>query len=318
MHRARKFREPSRGVTTSGFLTDLPRRWAVWLHGALALLLLAGAAAPAVAQDAAALKARYAQSQERLANNPFGRPLYLESAQTDDDLKGDIYSVIEYPYTMVQEALRSGDHWCDILILHLNVKGCTTRTSPGGTLLNLAVGKKFDQPAGDAQQLEFTYRVAASNPDYLDVRLSAAEGPMGTHNYRIRLEAVPIDGRKTFLHMSYAYGYGFAARMATNLYLSTIGARKVGFSSQGKTPDGKPNFVGGIPGLIERNTMRYYLAIDAYLGAYTAPPGEQVERRINAWYDATERYATQLHEMDKSEYVEMKRNEIARQKTEKR
>ena len=168
------------------------------------------------------------------------------------------------------------------------------RLATGGTRLNLAVGKKFDQPAGDAQQLEFTFRVAASTPDYLQVRLAAAEGPMGTHNYRIRLEAVPIDGRKTFIHMSYAYGYGFAARMATNIYLSTVGSRKVGFSSQGKTADGKPDYVGGVPGLIERNTMRYYLAIDAYLGAYAAPPGEQVEKRINALVrrDRTLRHAS--------------------------
>ena len=25
---------------------------------------------------------------------------------------------------MVQQALQSADHWCDILILHLNVKRC--------------------------------------------------------------------------------------------------------------------------------------------------------------------------------------------------
>jgi len=285
----------------------------------LLALALALAASPwAQAQDAAALKARYADSQERLANNPFGRPLFLESKQTAEDLKGDIYSVVEHPFATVQQALRGGDHWCDILILHLNVKGCKASVEGGATRLALAVGRKFDQPADEAYQLLFNYRLAASTADYLQVQLNADEGPLGTRNYRIRLEAVPIDARRSFIHMSYSYGYGFAARMAMQAYLGTIGSAKVGFSSDGRGADGKPAYVGGVLGLVERNTMRYYLAIDSYLGAYNLPPGEQVEKRINAWYDATERYATQLHEMEKAEYLEMKRNEIRRQTGEPR
>src|SRR3954447_15435195 len=65
----------------------------------------------AQAQDAPALKARHAELQARLANNHFGRPVYLQSAQTADDLKGDIYSVVEYPYAAVQQALQPVDHW---------------------------------------------------------------------------------------------------------------------------------------------------------------------------------------------------------------
>ena len=59
--------------------------------------------------------------------------------------------------------------------------------------------------------------------------------------------------------------------------------------------------------------MRYYLAIDAYLSAYTLPPGEQFEKRIRDWYASTERYAPQLHEMDQADYLEMKRKEMRRQ-----
>ncbi|MDQ6681422.1 MAG: hypothetical protein M3Y67_10745 [Pseudomonadota bacterium] len=284
----------------------------------LAFVLMLGAAAmsPVQAQDAAALKARHAELQERLANNAFGRPLALESAQTSGDLKGDIYSVIDHPFTMLQQALRPAEHWCDVLILHLNVKGCKATGSPGASQLALAVGKKFDQPAEDAYHLEFTYKVAAASADYLQIQLNADEGPLGTRDYRIRLEAVPLDARHSFIHMSYSYGYGFAARMAMKAYLATIGRDKVGFSQLERKPDGKPAYVGGVLGLVERNTMRYYLAIDSYLGAYSLPPGEQVERRIHAWHAATERYATQLHEMDQAEYIEMKRNEIRRQKKE--
>jgi hypothetical protein len=60
--------------------------------------------------------------------------------------------------------------------------------------------------------------------------------------------------------------------------------------------------------------MRYYLAVEAYLGASDFPPLERPERRLRDWFDATERYAAQLHELERSQYLEMKRREIARQK----
>jgi hypothetical protein len=290
------------------------RRFAAAARIALGLALGVGAITAALAQDAAALKARHAESLERLANNPFGRPLYLESAQTSTDLKGDVYSVVEHPFTTVQQALKPADHWCEILILHLNVKGCRSSGSAGSSRLSLAVGKKFDQPIEDAYKLEFTFKLGAATPEYLQVLLAADEGPLGTKDYRIRLEAVPIDGKRTFIHMAYSYGYGFAARMAMQAYLATIGSAKVGFSFTEKKPDGKPAYIGGVLGLVERNTMRYYLAIDSYLAAYTLPAAEQPEKRIQTWYAATERYATQLHEMDQNEYIEMKRNEMKRQK----
>ena len=59
--------------------------------------------------------------------------------------------------------------------------------------------------------------------------------------------------------------------------------------------------------------MRYSLAIEAYLGAYTAPPEQQLEKRLRDWFASTERYALQLHEIDQNEYLEMKRREVFRQ-----
>ena len=79
---------------------------------------------PAIAQDAAALKARHDSLREQLATNPFQRPIHLESTQTANDLKGDVYAVVEQPYSVVGPALQSMNQWCDLLILHLNVKHC--------------------------------------------------------------------------------------------------------------------------------------------------------------------------------------------------
>ena len=42
---------------------------------------------------------------------------------------------------------------------------------------------------------------------------------------------------------------------------------------------------------------------------------QRVDKRIQAWFDATERYPKQLREMDRSTYVAMKRQEYERQQT---
>ncbi|MBS0448031.1 MAG: hypothetical protein JSR59_19025 [Proteobacteria bacterium] len=272
-----------------------------------ALALLLAAALPALAQDAAALHARNQSLEAAFAASPFGRPLVLQSQERDDVLQGDVYARIGAPYADVQKNLQGTAHWCEILILHLNVKGC--HASANG--LALLVGRKFEQPESDATRLDFGYRAVASSADYLQVRLDAADGPMGTSDYRIVLEAVPLDARTSFLHMSYAYRYGTAARIAMSGYLATLGRGKVGFTVTGQGNDGKPNYIDGIRGVLERNTMRYYLAIDVYLASLAQPSGERNERRLAAWFDVTERYARQLHEMERDDYLAMKRHEVA-------
>jgi hypothetical protein len=281
------------------------------LAAAAAALALALPVA-ASAQDAATLKSRHGALGAKLADNPFGRPLVLESKESSGDLRGDVYSVVEHPFPVVLQSLRGIETWCDVLLLHLNVKGCkaTTGAAPA---ITLNVGRKFDQSLEDAYALEFAFKPVAATNDYLQVQLTAPEGPLSTKNYRIVVEAVPLDGRKTFVHMSYAYGYGFTAKMAIQTYLSTVGRDKVGFSQvQSSGGSGQTTHIGGVLGLLERNTMRYYLAIDAYLSAHAAPKAEQAERRLRAWFGATEKYARQLREMSEAEYMEMKRKELRR------
>lgn len=280
---------------------------------AAAVLLGAASVTAALAQDAATLKARHAELREKLADNAFQRPLYLESVQNSGDLKGEIYAVVDTPFTAAGPALQGIDHWCDILILHLNVKYCSPSTKQPASGLSLVVGRKFDQPIDDGYRVEFDYRLAAATADYLRVELNAADGPLGTHDYRIVLEAVPLDARRSFLHMSYSYAYGFAARMAMQSYLATVGRDKVGFSVVGQQ-DGKPVHVGNVRGVVERNTMRYFLAIESYLTACELPAAAQLDRRLNDWFDSSERYPLQLHEVERNDYLEMKHREVARQK----
>ena len=269
---------------------------------ALSVLALAGAAR---AQDAASLHAKFDSLQDKLAHNAYGRPLVLQSTQTSDRLEGEVHARVDQPYAVVQKGLQGTQNWCGILILHLNVKMC--HAQPAG--LDMALGRKYDQPVDDAYKLHFDYKSVADGPDYLRAELTSGDGPLGTRDYRIAVEAAPLDAGHTMLHMSYAYGFGFAAKVAMNAYLSTAGSDKVGFSVTGQGSDGKPSYVGGVRGLVERNTMRYYLAIDDYVAA---PAPAQLEQRLSAWFDATERYPRQLHEMDKPEYMAMKRDEARR------
>ena len=281
----------------------------------VSLLLSAsvGWAAAADADPATALRERHAALRDVLAKNAFQRPIALESTQASGQLKGEIHAVVEYPFETVSSALKGSANWCDIMILHLNTKDCrpTANAAPSG--MQVRIGKKYDQPLEEAFLVEFSYRLVASTPELLQVQLNADNGPLGTRDYRIVLEAIPLDARRSFLHMSYSYGFGAMARMMMQGYLNTFGRGKVGFSVTGRESDGQPIFVDSMRGVVERNTMRYYLAIDAFLGAVHLAPAEQLDKRLRDWFAATERYPRQLHEMEQADYLEMKKKEVRRQ-----
>jgi len=264
-------------------------------------------------QSAASLHAQYASLGKRLHHNPFLRTLSLDSFESAHDLKGDIYAVVDYPFATVSAALIGSEQWCEVLILHLNTKYCHAMSEGAGTILAVSIGKKSPQSLDDAYSMEFSYRVAAATPSYLDIRLDAEKGPLSTSDYRIQLEATSVENGRTFLHFTYSYAYGFAGRLAMKAYLATIGSDKVGFTVIGRQSNGQPEYIGGVRGVVERNTMRYYLAIDAFLGAYSAPPSLRLEKRLQSWFAATEQYPVQLRELDKTDYLNMKRSEYLRQ-----
>ena len=285
----------------------------------LACVTCAGAqpmpAAEPVVNSANSLRAKYAAFGGQAGTSQFQRPLYLDSIESAHDLKGDIYALMEYPFVEVSAALSGAAQWCDVMILHINTKYCRASTDNARTVLEVGIGKKVDQPVADAYRVEFAYRVVAATPDYLGVQLNAENGPLDTSNYRILLEAAPLDGGRTILHLTYSYDYGLAGGLAMQFYLATVGRGKVGFTITARQANGQPEYIGGVRGVVERNTMRYFLAIDAYLGALATPLPEQLEKRLQSWYTATEVYARQLHDVDRGAYLAMKGREYQRQQT---
>ena len=259
------------------------------------------------------LRAKYAELRSRLGSNQFQKPLHLESSESPDGVAGDIHALVDHPLSTAAAALTSPGDWCEILILHINTKYCRASTDGHGSVLHVSIGKKFDQPLDQAYRVDFAYRVVAQSPDYLQIRLNSDQGPLSTRDYRIVFEAIPVAGGRTFIHLSYSYAFGMAGRLAMQIYLGTAGRSKVGFTVAVTQADGQPLHIGGTRGVVERNTMRYYLAIEAFLGALSEPPQAQLEKRLRDWFAAAERYPRQLHEMDEGEYLEMKRKEHQRQ-----
>lgn len=271
------------------------------------LICVAFLAGPAGAQDAGALRARHAALVDELTKNPFGRPLHVESRDGSGGQQGDIYAILDMPFKGVAPALQDDNRWCGILILPPNVKRCE---SDGA--LALYVARKPQDPLEDAYRVELRYEIAAATAEYLRVGLSAPTGPFGTKDYRIRLEAAPLDGRRTFIHLSYSYGLGLAARIAMQGYFATSGRDKVGFTVVDRLPDGRPVYIDGARGLVERNAMRYYLAVEAYLQSLSTPPAERLETRLRDWYAAVERYPQLDEDVNREEYLRMKRREASR------
>ena len=263
------------------------------------------------AGNAETLRQKYTELKPQFANNQYGQPLVIASTEAPGQLKGEAYALLDYPLEKVAAALRTEQQWCNVLILHLNTKYCQPAQVDGGPGLTVYIGKKDPQELDQAYRVDFSYK-AEKRPEYMDVRMTAGKGPMGTSDYRILVEAAAVDNRRTLLHLTYSYAYGMAGKIGMQGYLATVGASKVGFTVTGNE-NGKPVYIGGVRGVVERNTMRYYLAIDAYLKEMDAAPGEQQERRLRNWFAATERYARQLREVGRDDYMEMKRAELNRQ-----
>lgn len=297
---------------------NAPNNKMLWV-GAILLVYSLIFAPYALADDANILLNKYQSLIPQLEHNQFQRQFNLDSTESPSTLKGDIYAVVDYPFAKVSGSLNDPvhgpDNWCDVLILHLNTKYCKATTSWNRPILKMGIGKKINSLMASVYDLQFNYLVVTSGKDYFQVDLNADTGPLSTKDYRIVLEAVPIDKSRTFLHMTYSYGYGLAGQFAMKTYLATLGRGKVGFttvnagSAVKHESSAQIEYIGGVRGVVERNTMRYYLAIDAYLSGLKASPDKRLTQRLETWFDATEQYSRQLHEISREDYLQMKYEE---------
>lgn len=286
----------------------MPRSWldaarAVVLATAAAALPALSAAPEESAGSAQALRERFAGIKAD-ASSPFDLPLHLTSSEQGNRLRGDIHSRLDHRFAAVRDALRQPAGWCEIMILHPNVKGC--RSAAGASADSGTVEVRI----GRAEHaVAFAFRIARATDDYFDVRLDAPSGPAGTSDYRIRVEAAPA-GDATLLHLAYSHGFGTQAKLAMDAYFNTFGRDKVGFSTTGRDANGNPQYVRDLRGGLERNAMRYYLAIRSYLEVLAVAPGDRMEQGLRKFVAYTERWPLQLKEAP--DFVDVKRRDIAR------
>jgi hypothetical protein len=271
----------------------------------LALALSTSMPASAGSQAASALRALHAQSAERLQDAPYDRPLWIESRESGGRLHGDLHARVEHPFARVEATLGEPSHWCGLLTLLPNIRRC--EVAEDGSRLAVRIARRFDQPLDDTYEVDFTLRKERIAGEYLQATLEAEKGPVGTSQYRILLRAVPVSDAQSFVHVHYGYSYGLTARVGAQAYLATRGRNKLGFSVARIGEAGQPELIGGLRGAVERNAMRTYLAIDAYLAAHDLPPAERRERSLQAWLEAIEDYPRQLAEADREAYYEAKR-----------
>ena len=235
----------------------------------------------------------------------------MVSQDTGKRLQADVYTELPLPFAQVSGMLSTADTVCGVMFLHLNVRACQATHGADGDGLVLTAGPKQGVTGGSIYTVNYAMHVDTSSPDYLRVTLTAASGPLSTSDYRVVFELTPLEGQRTFLHFGYGYSYGTMARMALSIYLATAGRNKIGFTVVGTDKEGKPQYVQGERGSIERNVMRNYLALKAYSGVPSATGQTSMDTRLRAWFALTERYTPQLHELNLAEYLAQKNEDLA-------
>lgn len=306
--------------TTSDPRNPPARRGLAGLLAALALTLaLPGAWAQAQAQaqaqaesPATTLPARRDELQAQLRASPFGEPLVLRTRQGGDSVSGDVWAELAHPFSAVAAVLKTPAGLCEMMFMHLNVRGCTPQAGPDDAALTLLVGPKRSGAFDSEYRMRYAVRTEVADAGQVRVTLSAPTGPLSTRDYRIVFEAVPIDGERSFVHLGYAYGYGTLAKMTMGAYLATAGRAKIGFTVEGNEPDGSPKHVRGERAALERNVMRYYLALLAELAPAAGTREQQLQARLKDWFARTEKFAAQLHEYELDEYLGEKNEQLAK------
>ena len=235
-----------------------------------------------------------------------GTSISVTSTEQDGVLSAQISSILHYPFDAVSSTLAKAENWCQFTPLHFNIKACTYETLEGETQLTFYSGRKSYQSPNESFSMDYRFETLHQDDRTLSLRLRAERGPANTRDYRISIDTMKVE-EGTLLHIHSSYRPSLLSTLLTSSYLSTFGRNKVGFSRV--ADDGEPRLVQGIRGVIERNVMRYHLAIDAYLSSPPLTEPSRHEATLASWFRLNEHYPEQLHEMTQSEYLMIKRKE---------
>ena len=131
---------------------------------------------------------KYHQLKPELADSIFGKPILLKSATGENIVRGEAYAVLNAPIAALDEMLSKTVSWCELGILHINVKACVYDEDQ----VQFYVGRKYYQEPSEAHAVLYRLKQLAEAGQHLNVKLSAIEGPLGTYDYQMKLKAVPL------------------------------------------------------------------------------------------------------------------------------
>lgn len=288
--------------------------WPHWLRG-LPLVFVLGGLSLLTQAETSPLLDKYHELEDVLDENSYGIPVYIQAEHNKKSQRGEVYGIIYHPYDQLKTALSTPANWCEIIPQHLNIKGCTYQYRNPSCQLTVYSGRKHYEHPDDAHPVSYNFVTQNHHPSVFSVILTAVDGPLDTRNYRIKAEVTPLSASTSFIHFSFSFEHGFMTRLATSTYLATLGNDKVGFTVTATDTDNNPVYVDGVQGIIERNAVRYYLAIQSYLDTRQLPEADRFATRIKTWYELTENHHRQLHELDKQAYLAAKTREWQDQHT---
>ena len=189
-------------------------------------------AAQAQGADLGEMQNLYRSLQPRLAQSPFQRELALDSTEASERLSGDIYATLDAPLANLELVNRSPLRWCEILLLLSNTKSCVVGRQDEAPSLQMRMGTKGPQALATTTPMNFKFETSAPQATVLETHLSSNSGPMGTKDGKLRVQAIAVGPNKSFIHLHYSYSSSLAGRLATGVYLQTLGRGKVGFSKE--------------------------------------------------------------------------------------
>ncbi len=237
-------------------------------------------------------------------------PLSLHSTQTGARIRTEVYGTVHGSFADVAQTLSRPEGYCEFLPPLLNLKTCIHYRDNSEDRIRFYVGgKRFMSPIGTIHIVSIL-RVVTHTADDLHVRLSSVNGDVDEHGYRVDIEIAPF-GKNVLARVYTDYNPDRLTRMAVAAYVRTFASDKIGFT---RVPGGtKGEYVRGMSGIIERNTVRAFLAMQAYLDTLSVEPDRRYEARLQRWFGLTEQFPEQLHEMNRADYLSAKRREHLQQ-----
>jgi hypothetical protein len=272
------------------------------------ILFIPAALAGSGTSDDNPLTKRKAEILKAIEEAGLEQSIYIRSEERANGVSGSIYALMDEPFSELSTLLESPQAWCEITIIHQNVKGCLLDGAGSRSdKIRMYSGRMHYAPLSQANWYDYSLEQNVITRDYFRAAIHGPEGPFGTHDYRIVIEAVAAGPDRSLIHLGYSLGYTTLTRWAQKVYFATAGRDRIGFSQSDPDND---DLVRGLRGMIERNTVRFYLALQTWL---EMPAEDEAQQRFIRWHELTEQHPDQLREQDLETYLDIKQREYANQ-----